>query len=62
VFEPFFTTRGIGRGIGLGLTAAYGIVKRAGGEIVAESQGPGKGATFTLRLPAVAEGSVSKVA
>jgi signal transduction histidine kinase/putative methionine-R-sulfoxide reductase with GAF domain len=51
VFEPFFTTRGIGKGIGLGLTAAYGIVKRAGGDIEAESEGQGKGAVFTIRLP-----------
>jgi two-component system NtrC family sensor kinase len=51
VFEPFFTTRGVGKGIGLGLTAAYGIVKRAGGEIEAESEGPGQGASFIIRLP-----------
>ncbi len=62
VFEPFFTTRGIGKGIGLGLTAAYGIVKRAGGELAAESPGPGKGATLTMRLPAVAGGTAAKVA
>jgi two-component system NtrC family sensor kinase len=51
VFEPFFTTRGVGKGIGLGLTAAYGIVRRVGGDIEAHSEGPGKGATFTVRLP-----------
>ena len=51
VFEPFFTTRGVGKGIGLGLTAAYGIVKRVGGDIEAHSDGPGKGALFTIRLP-----------
>jgi signal transduction histidine kinase len=51
VFEPFFTTRGVGKGIGLGLTAAYGIVRRAGGDLEAESEGPGRGATFTIRLP-----------
>lgn len=62
VFEPFFTTRGIGKGIGLGLTAAYGIIKRAGGDIVAASEGPGKGATFTIRLPHAETKSVAKVA
>lgn len=51
VFEPFFTTRGVGKGIGLGLTAAYGIVRRAGGDIEAESDGPGLGCAFTIRLP-----------
>ncbi len=53
VFEPFFTTRGVGKGIGLGLTAAYGIVKRAGGDIEVESEGVGKGATFTFKLPRI---------
>lgn len=51
VFEPFFTTRGVGKGIGLGLTAAYGIIKRVGGDIEAESDGVGKGASFTVKLP-----------
>jgi signal transduction histidine kinase/GAF domain-containing protein len=55
VFEPFFTTRGVGKGIGLGLTAAYGIVRRSGGDIEAESGGPGKGATFTVKLPLAEE-------
>lgn len=52
VFEPFFTTRGVGKGIGLGLTAAYGIVKRVGGDIEVQSDGLGQGSTFTIRLPA----------
>jgi two-component system NtrC family sensor kinase len=53
VFEPFFTTRGVGKGIGLGLTAAYGIVKRAGGNLEVESEGVGKGTTFTFKLSRV---------
>ncbi len=50
VFEPFFTTRGIGRGIGLGLTAAYGIIQRAGGNIEVQSE-HGAGSTFSIVLP-----------
>ncbi len=53
VFEPFFTTRGVGKGIGLGLTAAYGIVKRAGGALEVESDGAGKGVTVTFKFARV---------
>lgn len=49
-FEPFYTTRP-GRGIGLGLATARGIVERYGGSIGIESA-PGKGTTVTMSLPA----------
>jgi two-component system NtrC family sensor kinase len=63
VFEPFFTTRGVGKGIGLGLTAAWGLVRRAGGMIEIESEGVGHGARVTLRLPiAAARAASSQVA
>ena len=52
VFDPFFTTRPVGEGLGLGLSVAYGAVMQHGGEILAESV-PAEGATFRILLPAL---------
>jgi signal transduction histidine kinase/CheY-like chemotaxis protein len=54
VFEPFFTTKEKGKGTGLGLATAYGIVRQAGGSVSANSR-PGEGSTFTVLLPRVNE-------
>ena len=51
IFEPFYTTKQVGEGTGLGLSTAYGIIKQTGGFIFVESP-PGQGAVFTLYLPA----------
>jgi len=53
VFEPFFSTKGES-GSGLGLSMAYSIIRRHGGEIRVESE-PGRGATFTLTVPTARE-------
>ncbi len=53
IFDPFFTTKRE-KGKGFGLSGAYSIVDRHGGEITVQSE-PGKGAVFTVWLPLVAE-------
>lgn len=50
IFEPFFSTKEVGKGTGLGLTISYDIIKKHGGEISVESE-PGVGTIFTVKLP-----------
>ncbi|MCG8616386.1 MAG: ATP-binding protein [Desulfobacterales bacterium] len=51
IFDPYYTTKDIGKGTGIGLAVVQGIVERHGGVIILDSN-PDKGTTFTIYLPA----------
>lgn len=61
VFDPFFTTREVGQGTGLGLSVCYGIVREHGGQITARNA-VGGGAVFAIELPVMAEALASATA
>jgi signal transduction histidine kinase len=60
VFEPFYTTKAVGKGVGLGLSTCYGIVRQHGGEIVCSNR-PEGGAIFRLVIPAAVVDTVQMV-
>ena len=52
IFDPFYTTKEVGKGTGLGLAISYGITMEHSGTISVESE-VGKGTTFTVGLPII---------
>lgn len=50
IFDPFYTTKGVGKGTGLGLSVTHGIARSHGGRVTVESR-PGEGASVTLYIP-----------
>ena len=61
VFDPFYTTKPVGKGPGLGLSAVYGVVQDHGGQITCRNK-PEGGAMFVLKLPVASATAVQSVA
>jgi two-component system NtrC family sensor kinase len=57
IYDPFFTTKGEGKGVGLGLAVVYGIVESHGGDIEVDTK-VGEGTTFCVDLPISGEAKI----
>ncbi|MFC1536633.1 ATP-binding protein [Pseudomonadota bacterium] len=60
MFEPFYTTKGVNEGTGLGLSMAYGALQSHGGTILVESE-PGKGSNIQLYLPLLKDAELPEI-
>jgi len=58
IFDPYYTTKGIGEGTGMGLSVVHGIVREYEGKVIVDSQ-PGEGSTFRVYLPKIPAASLS---
>lgn len=61
VFDPFYTTRPVGQGTGLGLSMCYGIIQEHGGKISCKNRDEG-GAVFLIELPAISASATATIA
>jgi len=59
IFEPFYTTKAVDKGAGMGLSTAFGIVENHGGAIALKSE-PGKGTTFSVFFPRIGHADTSE--